>query len=195
MPRRSPARHFTTWVAIGSILALFGPSRAWAQDQTEAREAEARKECAAGRYRRGVEILAELFVQTTEPIYVYNQGRCYEENGQLEQAITRFREYQNKLRASPGSAGEIAEVEARIKGLEERAKPRTTQPTPPGLRFNPGPPAAPETPVYHRAWFWVAVGVVAAGSVAAVLLAKRPREGGPPACPDCNLSFTGVPTR
>lgn len=194
--RRRSATSATTWAAASIIIwRLLVPGAARAQSGgVEARETQARKECAAGNYRRGVELLADLFVQTTEPIYVYNQGRCYEENGRLEEAVTRFREYARKLAGVKGSEAEIAEVEARIKTLEERLARARAQTQPPGLRFGTTPEPA-ERPVYHRAWFWVAIGAVAAGTVTAVLLARRTRENGPPACPDCNLSIAGVPTR
>jgi hypothetical protein len=56
------------------------------------------------------------------------------------------------------------------------------------------PTRAEDQPVYKRSWFWVAVGAVAAGGVAAVFLSTR---GGSqsPACPECTLPMTGVPTQ
>jgi hypothetical protein len=40
-----------------------------------------------------VAILAELFVETQDATYVYNQARCFEQNGRNQEAIDRFREY------------------------------------------------------------------------------------------------------
>ena len=43
-------------------------------------------------------MLAELFVETEDTVFIYNQGRCFEQNLRYEQAIGRFQEF---LRASP----------------------------------------------------------------------------------------------
>jgi hypothetical protein len=74
--------------AVGLCLAS-SPAEA-ASDE---REARAKKACAAGRVDEGVELLAELFTQTGDVNYVYNQGRCYQQNGVADKAVNRFREY------------------------------------------------------------------------------------------------------
>ena len=43
----------------------------------EAQEKAAKKACITGDYRKGVEILADLYVESNDPTYVYNQGRCF----------------------------------------------------------------------------------------------------------------------
>jgi len=40
-----------------------------------------------------VDLLAQLFVETGDVNYIYNQGRCYEQNGKFGEAILRFREF------------------------------------------------------------------------------------------------------
>lgn len=65
---------------------------AWAKD-IDRKEAEARMACLAGEYAKGVAILSELFVQTKIPDFIYNQGRCFEQNHRYEDAIARFREF------------------------------------------------------------------------------------------------------
>src|ERR1035437_1678316 len=57
----------------------------------------AKKACLSGDYAKGVGLLAELYVDTNEPMFIFNQGRCFEQNGRYEDAVTRFREYQRKL--------------------------------------------------------------------------------------------------
>jgi len=64
-------------------------------------EREAKTACLAGDYSKGVAILAELYVSTRDATYIYNQARCFEQNGRYEDAIFRFREYQRK-RADAG---------------------------------------------------------------------------------------------
>jgi hypothetical protein len=38
----------------------------------------------------------DLFIQTGNPVHVFNQGRCYEQNHRWEEALDRFREYLRK---------------------------------------------------------------------------------------------------
>ena len=52
-----------------------------------------------GDSKKGVEILADLYLNTNDPNYIYNQGRCFEQNGENEKAILRFQEYQRKVPA------------------------------------------------------------------------------------------------
>jgi tetratricopeptide (TPR) repeat protein len=47
----------------------------------------------SGDYARGVKILSELFVETEDEVFIYNQGRCFEQNRRWEDAIARFEEY------------------------------------------------------------------------------------------------------
>lgn len=75
------------------LVALARPAAAF-----ESKEKEAKKACISGDYTKGVEILAELFVETNDLNYVFNQGRCFEQNGRYQDAINRFREYARKLR-------------------------------------------------------------------------------------------------
>ena len=55
----------------------------------QSQDKAARKACLSGDYSKGVAILADLFVETREPIYVFNQGRCFEQNLQYLEAIGR----------------------------------------------------------------------------------------------------------
>jgi tetratricopeptide (TPR) repeat protein len=80
---------------LGFTLALFvslAASSAVASN-TDSKEKLARKACLAGDYAKGVAILADLFVDTRDATHVFNQGRCFEQNGRHEEAINRFREY------------------------------------------------------------------------------------------------------
>jgi hypothetical protein len=40
-----------------------------------------------------VRLLADLFAQTEDMNYVFNQGRCFQQNGRPADAVARFREY------------------------------------------------------------------------------------------------------
>jgi hypothetical protein len=77
------------WVLVPVLLAA-SPALA---EGTQARERAARKACLAGDAAKGVEILADLFVDTRNPTYIFNQGRCFEQNRQYKDAAARFEEY------------------------------------------------------------------------------------------------------
>jgi hypothetical protein len=62
----------------------------------EANERAARKACLSGDYAKGVEILSDLFIDTKDANYIFNQARCFEQNNRCEEAVSRFREYLRK---------------------------------------------------------------------------------------------------
>jgi hypothetical protein len=92
-----------------------GAGRAYGQ--SDPREVEARRECLAGRYQRGIDLLAVLFTETKDPNHIFNQGRCYEQNNRPDEAISRFREYLRKAPNLPAS--EAAEVQGHIRDCEK----------------------------------------------------------------------------
>jgi hypothetical protein len=59
----------------------------------EAREADAKVACAQGRVGDAVAILALLFDRTGDSGYLFNQGRCYQQNGHRDEALVRFRAF------------------------------------------------------------------------------------------------------
>jgi hypothetical protein len=126
----------------------FGASR---QDQ----EKVARKACLSGDYSKGVSILANLYVDTREPVYVFNQGRCFEQNLQFREALGRFEEYLRmgetaSLRLADRAAAErhIADCKARLpedpKQAQATAPLPFVQPPPPALSVpEPAPKSEP----------------------------------------------------
>ena len=93
-------------------LALERPVQARPKNKPEDPEIVARKACAEGDFRKGVSILADLYVHSKVSTHIYNQARCYEQSHQCVSAIDRFREY---LRKSPElSSAETAETESHI---------------------------------------------------------------------------------
>jgi hypothetical protein len=113
-----------------------------ASDRAAARDAKeraAKKACLNGDPVKGVEILTDLYVDTNDPNYLFNQGRCYEQNGRCEDAIIRFREYLRKA----GSEGQ-AEAQKHISECESLlAQKRLEQVTPPAaLATGASPPAS-----------------------------------------------------
>jgi hypothetical protein len=105
---------------------------------TEAKERAARKACLSGDYAKGVEILSDLFLDTKDATYIFNQARCFEQNNRCEEAIGPFREYLRKARGL--TAEEKADTERHIADCQALLGPKTS-PTPAGA----GPTA--DTPV------------------------------------------------
>ncbi len=104
------------WLATGgylttTLLVMLAAPLAQAAGN-EAKERAARKACLSGDYAAGVEILSDLFIDTKDPTHIFNQARCFEQNGRCEDAISRFREY---LRKATGISSELkADTEKHI---------------------------------------------------------------------------------
>jgi hypothetical protein len=96
-------------------------SLAWAPPARAAdpRAEEARRACLAGRTQRGIDLLALLYAETRDANYIYNQGRCFQQNGRPEEAISRFQEYLRK--AGDLSEAEQADVRKQIADCEQTA--------------------------------------------------------------------------
>jgi hypothetical protein len=99
-----------------------------------AREKAAKKACATGDFAKGVDILADLYVESSDISWVYNQGRCYQQNNRWEQAISRFREYLRK--AKDISESDRAETESQIADCEQ-SMGKTSQVAPPPVAATP----------------------------------------------------------
>lgn len=137
---RTKGRHVLLQAAV---IALSATRLAYADAPgTQAREREAKTACLSGHLETGIELLARLFAETGDATYIYNQGRCFEQNGRASEAVTRFREY---LRKSPGlTPDEKSQVQGHITEMEQqlRAAP-TPVPPPVPVAVAPAPAAAP----------------------------------------------------
>lgn len=74
------------------ISVLLGAQIARAET-VDAKERRARTACLGGDYAKGVQLLSELFVSTLDAAFIYDQGRCFQQNRRYEDAIARFQEY------------------------------------------------------------------------------------------------------
>jgi tetratricopeptide (TPR) repeat protein len=81
------------WKYLVLVACLFLAARAAQAKDVDAKERAAKTACLSGDYVKGGDLLSELYVSTKNPVYVYNQGRCFEQNHRYEDAISRFREY------------------------------------------------------------------------------------------------------
>jgi hypothetical protein len=118
---------FLLFGLVGSAYADKPLSRA-------AKEKAAKKACATGDFVKGVDILADLFVETNDFSYIYNAARCYQMTAQCEQAISRFREYLRK--AKDISESDRAETERHIADCEGSLG-KTGQVAPPPVVASP----------------------------------------------------------
>ncbi len=169
----------------------------------------AKKACLLGDVEKGAEILADLYVETNDPTFIYNQGRCFEQNGKNEQAVLRFKEYERKAQGL--SRADLDALRKKIETLEATSAQRPSPPpgdpaSPPPTAASAPPPAAvpepaephatdtlgitqagpppepePSPPLYKKWWFWTGVGaVVAGGVVTGVLLSRKSAPSSPP---------------
>jgi hypothetical protein len=120
--------------------------------ERQAMEREARRACLNGEYANGVALLSELFLDSKDPNYIFNQGRCLEQNLRLEEAIARFREYLRD--ATIGAQDrEVAEKHiAECEALQSKKNPAAAAPVTMALAPLPSPtPVATAAPVAEAA--------------------------------------------
>jgi hypothetical protein len=83
----------THWTRLFLAVSLFFVVRTAQATDVNAKERVAKTACLAGDFAKGVAILSELYVTTNDEAFIYNQGRCFEQNHRYEDAISRFQEY------------------------------------------------------------------------------------------------------
>ena len=86
----------------------------------DSKERAAKKACLNGDSAKGVSILTDLYVDTNDATYIFNQGRCLEQNSRYKDAIARFREYLRK--AGDQTEAERAAVQKHIDDCESLLK-------------------------------------------------------------------------
>jgi VCBS repeat-containing protein len=107
---------------LGPPLCLLLAAPAWAQTRpkpdvrSDPRPTEAKAACVSGDVQKGVRLLGDLYVATNDAIWIFNQGRCYQQNGQTELALARFKEYLRK--AKNADPEDIKEAQNYVKELE-----------------------------------------------------------------------------
>lgn len=154
-------------VALVSLFVTISPAAAAGKRGGEGKQSQvraARKACLTGDYAKGVAILSDLFIDTHDPTFLFNQGRCFEQNRRYDDAVARFDEYLHlpgaNLSAEDRAAAEQRIANCKEKLQEERASSATTAPqpfapaAPPVVRSpepEPTPEPAPAAPtVVHR---------------------------------------------
>jgi len=174
-------------------MAIFATRAMGAPDP---RELKAREDFAGGRYQEALDLFARLYAESLHPNYLRNIGRCYQNLGEPDRAISSFHDYLRKGKEI--SADEHQEIEGYIKEMEDLKRQReggapaaehpasSTPPTAPVVPLPASNSQAPSEvvvstpasvpaptegkPVYERWWFWTLVGgVVAIGLGAAAV--------------------------
>ena len=118
-----------------------------ARAAVDKREIEARADFAAGRYQHAIDLFAQLYGETLNPIYLRNVGRCQQSLRQPQPAINSYREYLKKAKGM--KADERREIEDYIKEMEAMlAAPPPASPPPPdnapaSTSRQPSAPSAP----------------------------------------------------
>lgn len=144
---RLDSRRIRPVLAVAMFASMMATA-AQAAPNRHAQERAARKACLSGDYQAGVSILSDLFVDTKDPTYIFNQGRCFEQNRRYDDAIGRFQEYLRAGRKLESSARE--EAEKHIADCQELLSKQTVQtappPAPPPAPILQTPPATPTTP-------------------------------------------------
>lgn len=113
LPRSRPSQTGAILVAA-LVVGVMLPRGALAAAERQARERAARKACLDGDYEKGVSLLSDLFLDSRDPNYLYNQGRCLEQNRRFEDAIARFTEYLHSAQSTRLTAADRAEAEKHI---------------------------------------------------------------------------------
>lgn len=140
------------WLAaLIALMFVLGTVRASAA--TDPRELKAREDFAAGRYQQALDLFAKLYAEKLHPIYLRNIGRCYQNLGDPEHAITSFRDYlRNGKSISPD---ERKEVEGFISEMEELKRRKESSAGPgaeaPGEGAHPPGVGEPVTPLATEA--------------------------------------------
>jgi hypothetical protein len=123
------------FTAIAVPLLLFAlPANAASREE---RERAARKACLTGDVGKGIDLLADLFLDTRDITHIFNQGRCLEQNRRFEEAISRFQEY--LVKGNDLSEEDKADAQKHIE-LCQKNLGRTE--SPPVPRPEPPPPLA-----------------------------------------------------
>ena len=129
------------WLQImlaGTVLLLAAPNAIGADVEIKVRAAK--RACLVGDIEKGIGILADLYVDTNDATYLFNQGRCFEQNGKNEQAVLRFKEYLRK--AKNLSQDNSDAVMKKISELQSAAGQHEVQPPPASSTASPAQPIA-----------------------------------------------------
>lgn len=137
-PFAKKALNMRLWSFLLSALPLLIVASTVNAAGTAARERAAKKACLSGDPNKGVDLLTDLYLDSNDPTYIFNQGRCFEQNRRYEDAIARFHEY--IIKAKSATASDKEDAEKHIADCREMIAKQGGQPMAPSVA-----PVAPET--------------------------------------------------
>lgn len=137
-------------VVLVVALAAVSAHAQQAAPRADEREVKARELFGIGKYDEALEIFGKLYAETLHPTYMRNIGRCYQNLGEPDKAISSFREYlrQAKNLAPDQRAlveGYVAEMEA-LKRKREKEHAAVVESTAAPV-VAPAPAPAPATAI------------------------------------------------
>jgi tetratricopeptide (TPR) repeat protein len=124
---------------VSILILLFSVTVRPALAEGDGRELRARQLFAVGKYAEALEIFGDLYAETLHPTYLRNVGRCYQNLGEPDKAISSFSEY---LRQAKNLApAQREQVEGYIREMEELKRKRQDQRAPAQEATRTTPPA------------------------------------------------------
>jgi tetratricopeptide (TPR) repeat protein len=176
-----------------SMVLLSASARAQQGPDADQREMSARQLFGVGKYGEALELYARLYAETAHPTYLRNIGRCYQNLGQPDRAISSFREY---LRQARGLApdqkrvveGYIAEMETLKRQQARETTPAPSVASPPAQA--PAPEGRSRTPAYLVGG--ASLAALGVGAVFGVLAISNARAADPD-CPMDRCNAIGKP--
>ena len=93
------------------------PAAFASKDSEKQAELKARQAFAASRYDEAIEIFAQLYAETLNPIYLRNIGRCHQKKREPEKALDAFQDYLAKGKSITPS--ERKEIQGYIKEMQQ----------------------------------------------------------------------------
>jgi tetratricopeptide (TPR) repeat protein len=134
-------RKLAFWI---SFLSLVIATPAVSAASREAKERAAKRACLNGDPAKGVQLLTDLYIDSNDPNYLFNQGRCYEQNSRYEDAVGRFREYLRKVSGAPDAdKADVTSAEKHIADCEKLLGRKVAEPAKPASAPAPLPPPLP----------------------------------------------------
>lgn len=136
-------------VALLASLATIASASPYAEaagkpEKRTSMEKAAKKACITGDVRKGIDILGDLFVDTNDATYIFNQARCFEQNHHWGDALDRFKEYLRKVPNLP--TADKANVDRHIADCQAEQDKLAPQPTAAIAAPAPIPAAAAPAP-------------------------------------------------
>jgi hypothetical protein len=130
-------------MAVPAVASAQEPAPKSATGSKRDRERKAESAFVAGRYQEAADLLAGLYAEFHNPVYLRNLGRCHQRLKDPEKAIAAFEEY---LRLGKGvTATERDEISGFIRDMQELKRQQqaaaTPPPPPPPPVMAPPPPA------------------------------------------------------